>query len=152
MPTFNWWIDEPLVIGSSNPSDEDLGRFRAQGFSVALSLLEEHKQPPKYGKFAATEGWSIYSIPIVEGRAPSLEQFHEFTDRLRTLPAGTKVVVFCESGLGRTACMGAAYWIMKGLTAGKAIERVRKTVSDSDWITEERKQILARYAELERAK
>jgi protein-tyrosine phosphatase len=151
MSTFNWWIDEPLVMGSGNPSDEDLSRFRAQGFSVALSLLEDHKQRPQYDrKSAEATGWSLYSIPIAEGRSPTLEQIHEFSDHLSTLPAGTKVVVFCESGLGRTACMGAAYWIMKGLTAGEAIERVRQTVADSEWITDERKQVLAKYAQLQR--
>jgi len=50
MPTCTWWIDEPLVIASSNPSDEELVRFRAQGFSVAVSLLEENKQPLRYDR------------------------------------------------------------------------------------------------------
>ena len=27
MPTFMWWIDEPSVKGSRNPSDEDLANF-----------------------------------------------------------------------------------------------------------------------------
>jgi hypothetical protein len=34
---------------------------------------------------------------------------------LKGLPEGTKVVVFCESGLRRTAFMAAVYWIMKVL-------------------------------------
>src|SRR5205809_5556852 len=60
MPAFKWWVDEPLVIGSSNPSDEELGRLRAQGFGVAVSLLEENKQPPRYDKKSAEgAGWSL---------------------------------------------------------------------------------------------
>jgi protein-tyrosine phosphatase len=122
MSTFRWWIDEPIVRGSGNPGDEDLERLRAQGFSVAVSLLEESKQPPRYAKRPAEDsGWAIYSIPVVENHAPSLEQIGEFIGRLKGLPPEMKVVVFCQSGLGRTACMGAAYWIMKGLTSNKAI-------------------------------
>jgi hypothetical protein len=39
--TFTWWIDEPVLKGSGNPTDEDLAELRAQGFATAVSLLEE---------------------------------------------------------------------------------------------------------------
>jgi protein-tyrosine phosphatase len=105
MTAFAWWIDERLVRGFSNPTDEDLARFRAEGANIAVSLLDESKQLPRYDKQLALDaGWSIYSIPIKEGCAPSLEQICEFTARLQALPTATKVLVFCESGKGRTAC------------------------------------------------
>ena len=79
MPTFRWWIDEPLIRGSANPSDRDLQALRADGFTIAVSLLEESKQPPKYKQESAlTAGWSIHSIPVEEGAAPSLEQIRKF--------------------------------------------------------------------------
>jgi protein-tyrosine phosphatase len=110
MPTRTWWIDEPRVMASSNPSDEDLARLRAEGFGAAVSFLEESKHPPRYdGRFAAAAGWTICSIPIEEGCAPSLEQISEFTERMKAVPDGTKVLVFCESGSGRSALMGAVY-------------------------------------------
>ena len=75
MPTFTWWIDDPLIKGSGNPTDEDLRELRAQGLSRAICLLEENKQLPRYDKHSAeTKGWSIYSIPIEEGRAPCLSK------------------------------------------------------------------------------
>ena len=55
------------------------------------------------------------------------------------------MLVFCESGKGRTACMGAAYWIAKGLTASRAIARVSEACSASDWVTPERYQVLTEY-------
>src|SRR5439155_1911801 len=122
-----WWIDEPLVMGCSNPTDKDLVRLHAQGFSAAVSLLEESEDPPRYDKKSAeAAGWSIHSIPIKESHAPSLEQIRDITACLAELPQGTKVLVFCESGKGRTAFMGAVYWCMKGLTASEAITRVSK--------------------------
>jgi protein-tyrosine phosphatase len=151
MSTFRWWIDEPIVRGSGNPGDEDLERLRAQGFSVAVSLLEESKQPPRYAKRPAEDsGWAIYSIPVAENHAPSLEQIGEFIGRLKGLPPEMKVVVFCESGLGRTACMGAAYWIMKGLTSNKAITRMSEACLATDWATPERQQVLTEFEKLHR--
>jgi hypothetical protein len=80
MTAFAWWIDEPLVMGSSNPDDEDLEHLRAQGFNVAVSLLVESQQPPRYDKKSEEHsGWSIYSIPVEEDHAPSLEQIRDFT-------------------------------------------------------------------------
>jgi|SRR5215813_1597726 len=151
MPTFNWWIDDPLIKGSGNPTDDDLLKLHAQGFRHAVCLLEEDKQLPRYDNHSAeTRGWSIYSIPIEEGRPPSLDQVFEFTARLIALREGTKVLVFCESGLGRTSFMGALYWIMKGLTASQAITRVSEATSATDWLTADRKRVLSEYEKLQR--
>ena len=146
-----WWIDEPMVMGCANPSDEDLERLRPQGFRIAVSLLEESKQPPRYDKESArAAGWSIHSIPIVESHAPSVEQIQNFVTRVTGLPKGTKVLVFCESGKGRTACMAAAFWITKGLTASAAITRISESCSASDWLTAERRGVLTEYERLQR--
>jgi protein tyrosine phosphatase (PTP) superfamily phosphohydrolase (DUF442 family) len=107
MPTFTWWIDEPLIRGSANPTNEDLQALRAQGFTIAVSLLEESEQPPKYEKESAVHaGWSIYSIPIEEGAAPSLEQIREFVNLLETLPDDTKVLVFLRERAGSHSVHG----------------------------------------------
>ncbi len=152
MPTFTWWIDEPLMVGSSNPGDQELRRLRAQGFSFAVSLLEENRQPPRYEKKSAADaGWGIYSIPIEEGRAPSLDQIVDFAARLTALSKGTKVLVFCQSGKGRTAMMSVVYWIMKGLTINQAIARVSNASSATEWLTPERQRVLHEYERLTKA-
>jgi hypothetical protein len=67
VPTFIWWIDGPLTRGSPNPTDEDLQALRADGFTIAVSLLVESIQPPRYDKKTAKDsGWSMQSIPIAE--------------------------------------------------------------------------------------
>jgi protein-tyrosine phosphatase len=106
----------------------------------------ESIEPPRYDKQSAlTAGWTIYSIPIKEGAAPSLEQICDFMNLLKTLPDETKVLVFCESGQGRTAFMGAAYWINKGLSASDAIVRMSEACATSDSLTPERQQVLVEY-------
>ena len=149
MPRFRWWIDEPVIRGSANPTDRDLQPLRAEGFTIAVSLLVESVQPPRYDKQSAlTAGWTIYSIPIEEGAAPSLEQIREFMNLLETLPDETKVLVFCESGQGRTAFMGAAYWVNKGLSASDAIVRMREACATSEWATAERRHVLEEFEKL----
>jgi protein tyrosine phosphatase (PTP) superfamily phosphohydrolase (DUF442 family) len=98
-----WWVDEPLVMASSNPSGEDLARLRSQGFSVVISFLDERKEPPKYDRrSAAAAGWTTISIPIEEGGVPSPDELSEFRARMRAWPEGMKILMHCESGLGRT--------------------------------------------------
>ena len=58
----------------------------------------------------------------------------------------------CESGLGRTAFMAAAYWIANGLTATEAIDRVKRSASDDGWNTPQRKSILRKYDQKTNAK
>jgi protein-tyrosine phosphatase len=142
--THTWWVDEPTLKGSANPRDEDLAELRAQGFTIAVSLLEENKQPPRYDKASAqAAGWSIYPIPIEEKSAPSLEQIYELTTRLEGMPSGAKLLVFCESGLGRTAFMGAAYWVDKGLSVNDAIAYISQACRATDWVTADRRRVLA---------
>lgn len=58
-----WWIHEPFVLGSSNPSDRQLAQLRAQGFTVLVSLLNDKAQRPRYDVHAVGQaGWSRYSI------------------------------------------------------------------------------------------
>jgi hypothetical protein len=142
----NWWIDEPLVMGSSNPTDQDLGQLRAEGFSVVFSFLDEKEQPPNYDKQRAiASGWKTCSCPVEEAGVASLDQLSEFIASVKALPRGTKVLMHCESGLGRTAFMAAAYWIANGLTATEAIDRVKQAASDDGWNTPQRESILQKY-------
>jgi ADP-ribosyl-[dinitrogen reductase] hydrolase len=141
-----WWIDDPLVRASSNPTDEDLAELRAEGFSVILSFLEG-KQPTRYtSESAVAAGWQMISIPIQGGGNPSLAQLSEFIASVNALPKRTKTVMHCESGLGRTTCMAAAYWIAKGLSADEAIARVKQAASDASWITPERERLLKDFS------
>jgi hypothetical protein len=91
--TFTWWIDEAVLKGSANPTDEHLAELRAQGFATVVSLLEEDEQPARYDKTSAhAAGWSIDSIPVEEGSAPSLDQIRQFS----AMPPGTKVLGILE--------------------------------------------------------
>ncbi|NIO22011.1 MAG: hypothetical protein GTN76_15095 [Candidatus Aenigmarchaeota archaeon] len=59
-----WWIDEPLVLGSRNPTTEQLEQLYQEGFRSIISLLDEGEQSPAYdvGEVKAM-GFERYSIP-----------------------------------------------------------------------------------------
>ena len=74
-----WWIDKPLLLGSSNPSDTDVEALYRDGFSILVSLLKEDEQPPRYDpENALALGYKRYNIPVRDFRTPSVGQFGEF--------------------------------------------------------------------------
>ena len=120
-----WWIDEPKIIGSPNPSDTELERLYQQGFRIIISLLDETQQLPSYDvKKAEHIGFERYSIPVRDFKPPKQGQYQEFLDIMKQ--AKDKAIIHCHGGSGRTGTMGAAYWISKGLPAHKAINKVRQ--------------------------
>ena len=122
-----WWIDKPRLLGSRNPTDADLELLRQEDFAVLVSLLMEDEQPPRYdvGRVAHL-GFTRHRIPVKDCHAPTLDQLEQFVGLIETLPPGAKTIVHCKGGTGRTGTFAAAYWVAKGLTASKAIARVRK--------------------------
>jgi len=124
----SWWIHEAKLLAGSNPANRDLLPLRADGFGLAVSLLDETAQPARYDKKAATErGWGLYKIPIEAGVMPSLVQMCEFASLVGVASKTTKVLVFCDIGLDRSAFMGAVYWIAKGMSAGEATSLVERS-------------------------
>jgi protein-tyrosine phosphatase len=67
-----------------------------------------------------------YNIPVRDFSPPTLDQLEQFAKLVDESPAGTKMIVHCEGGTGRTGTFAAAYWVTKGMTAADAILQVRK--------------------------
>jgi atypical dual specificity phosphatase len=122
-----WWIDKPNLLGSRNPTISDLKELRGEGFEVLVSLLNEKQQAPYYDISSATSlGYKRHNIGVSEYCPPTVKQLVQFVKLVDGLPLGTKIVVHCEGGIGRTGTFAAAYWIAKGKTVEEAIKHVRK--------------------------
>ncbi len=130
-----WWIDRPRVLGGTNPTYADLKRLRASRLAaktddILVSLLDETEEPPNYDpKMAQGLGYRRYSIPILDFHAPTIGQLFKFRILMELVSPESKVLIHCQGGIGRTGTMGAAYWILKGMTPEAALERVRKARS-----------------------
>jgi atypical dual specificity phosphatase len=121
-----WWIDKPKVLGSSNPTNAELEKLYQEGFRTMISLLDETQQRPYCdAKEAEGMGFKRYSIPVRDFGAPTQKQFQEFLEIMNQTQ--DKVIIHCQGGIGRTGTMGAAYWISKGLSAHKAIQKVKQS-------------------------
>ncbi len=141
-----WWIDEPYLLGSRNPSDTDLERLRRDGFRVLVSLLCEEERAPRYDiRRAAALGYVRHNIAVRDFSPPTLDQLEQFVKLVDELSPGTKMIVHCEGGRGRTGTFAAAYWITKGMTAAEAIMHVRK-VRWRAVETPEQEEVLVEFA------
>lgn len=122
-----WWIDNPHLLGSRNPTVADLEQLRRDGFGVLISLLKEDEQSPRYDVGRATAlGFVRHNIPVEDFSPPTVDQLEQFVRLIAELPSGGKAIVHCEGGTGRTGTFAAAYWVAKGLTVSRAIAHVRK--------------------------
>jgi atypical dual specificity phosphatase len=146
-----WWIEEPILLGSSNPTERELEDLYEAGFRTVISLLKEDEQRPYYDIRRTEEiGFNRYSIPIRDFTAPTLSDFKKFLDIVSDSLKQGKVLVHCEGGIGRTGTMAAAYWIKKGLSASKAIEKVRKSRPGAMEIPEQEESLFKLEAPIEK--
>jgi atypical dual specificity phosphatase len=122
-----WWIDKPHLLGSRNPTNTDLEQLRDAGFGVLVSLLCEEEQAPRYDIASIMAlGYVRHNIAVQDFCAPTVEQLEEFVKLVDGLSPGTKMIVHCEGGTGRTGTFAAAYWVAHGRTVADAIKHVRK--------------------------
>ncbi len=69
----SWWIDQPILKGSSNPTEIELAELAAEGFTLVISLLEESEQLPRYDpERLAGLGLRRVNLPVEDFHAPSL--------------------------------------------------------------------------------
>lgn len=140
-----WWIDEPRLMGSHNPAQQEL---KIEGLSTIVSLLDPSEQQLRYNP--AIPGIRWIEMPVRDYAAPALEKLLRFIRIVEGSP-GT-VLVHCQGGSGRTGTFGAAWLMRTGeLSASGAIEILRRK-NPSAVETEEQKATLIRLEKRLRTK
>jgi protein-tyrosine phosphatase len=111
--------------------DADLARIRqAYAIDVVVSLLEPQEQHSLgirgYRRSAKRHGLELIKFPIPDGGVPEREGLlrlaHELSARI---DRGSRIVVHCRGGLGRSGLVTAAVLVRRGVTPARAIEAVR---------------------------
>jgi len=117
--------------------DKDLSD---KGITADISLEAEKVDQPF--------GVDFYTwIPIKNHEAPTMEQVELFISTLeKLLSEKKKVYVHCKNGHGRAPTMVAAYFIYKGMSAARAITKVKER-RPSIHLDEAQKEFLERYSE-----
>jgi atypical dual specificity phosphatase len=122
-----WWIEQNRILGSANPSADDIEKLRQQGCTCILSFLCEDEPPAGYDIEAARKsGYDVRNIHVRDHCAPTVEQLLEFVNLVRDLGSEDRIVIHCQGGNGRTGTFGAAYWIAKGMSASDVIRKMRQ--------------------------
>ena len=82
-----WWIDEPHLLASRNPSDIDLERLRRDGFGVLVSLVCEKDRAPRYDIARAVAlGYVRHNVHVRDFSPPTLDQLEQFVKLVDGLP------------------------------------------------------------------
>lgn len=142
-----WWIEAPRLLGSHNPTDDELEQLQQAGFSVLVSFLHAAEQTPRYDPaYIADLGYKRYTIPVKDFAPPTLTQLETFAALVQQLSPEQKMIIHCEGGRGRTGTFAAAYWIAQGMSATAAIAHIRQ-MQPHAIETPEQQAVLAQYAE-----
>jgi len=109
--------------GIVNELERDLDALQRLGITV-LVTLEESATVPRDA--LAQRGIELIHFPIVDMGAPTLESAAALCERIEQLTARGSVVAFhCRAGLGRTGTLLAAQLVFEGVSASRAVERIR---------------------------
>jgi atypical dual specificity phosphatase len=124
MPPGFSWIDPPHLAALAFPDSADDLRWLRQNKIEVLISLTETATPRNWINEA---GLMLVHVPVPDMEAPSERQFTSILDTIqRANKAGMGVAVHCAAGKGRTGTVLAAYFVQQGLTARRAIEKVRE--------------------------
>ena len=121
-----WWIDEPVLLGSHNPSDDEVAELIRKGVAAVISLLDENEQKPAYGDSHFLDGGCMrFSIPVPDFGVPTADQIGQFLLLMEMNRGRGTVLLHCQGGSGRTGTFGAAWLISRGMNGADALAAVR---------------------------
>ena len=116
-----WWIRKPIIMACACPTKRNLQYLYDAGFRIIISLIDEREDAPLYDRCKVIDmGFIRYSIPVGEGRLPTIGQIEQFLQLVRQGSENRKVIVHCQNGDQRTGAMAMAYWEAFGCSADDA--------------------------------
>lgn len=127
-PTGFFWLAKGKLAGMARPGlledvGVELGQLEGLGVTDLVTLEE---QPTVRADLAAGYGLRVHHFPIVDMRAPTIDDTRSLHARVAAWTNEGRVVGFhCRAGLGRTGTMLVAMNILSGQEAVSALAEAR---------------------------
>jgi atypical dual specificity phosphatase len=140
---FDWILSEQLGA-CVNPyvAESAVAELRAQRIGLLINLHERADPPDILNKLQA----QTVHLPVSDSHAPTQDQLdHGVAAIGQALGEGTRVVVHCGAGLGRSGTLIAAYLVSQGAAPDEAMARVRAARPGSIE-TDEQEKAVHQYA------
>lgn len=119
------WVVPYRIAAMANPAKlrKDLEFLKDQGINLIISLTIA----PLKKYFIEEFGFEYKHIPIRDFEAPTPEQVDDFVATVcEAIEKGSKVLVHCLAGTGRTGTMLSCYLVHEGMTAEQALQEIRR--------------------------
>jgi protein-tyrosine phosphatase len=137
------WITPALAHGPRFRSGQ-VGALARAGVDSVLDLREEERDDEE---LLARHGIRLHHIPLVDRRPPTEEQL-DVASRwvLEEMGADRKVLVHCNSGVGRSIAVVSAVLLRMGYDLPQVYDIVRRQRPNAAF-TESQMEALSRFAE-----
>lgn len=124
-----WWVIAQRLAGSRKPTAPELAILKEQGIGSIVSLLSDDSNLDLYQQHNIPHLW----VPILGGKAPSVEQLNQIQTFVHTQESlGNAVVIHCSSGRRRTGTVLAALLVLQGNSYEKALNIILTANPDVD--------------------
>ena len=120
------WITDDLAVGYAPMVQPDLEALKQNGIDAIVNLCGEFCDLHEIQEEA---GFNVYYFPVPDECAPDMAAMETAFDWMAAaISNGSKILVHCRFGVGRTGTFVTAYLMHKGLdmkAAAKALKHTR---------------------------